>query len=217
MEFDYAVEQKIPVMGFLHGDPGKIVGDKLDLDSENRSRLEAFRQKVEARMVKYWTTPEALRGQVAKSLIQIRKTHPAEGWIRASHAVTPELEQEIGELRAENARLSAALEAARAVPAELIEGIAKGSDKHDISYTLKYWTKDAVDSGRTWRGNLTTVYGTVSGTWDRAFAVLGPLMMDEADEASLKERLDTFATELVVGGEGTPRRLRTRLGVDRHR
>lgn len=205
MEFDYAVEQKIPVMGFLHGDPGQIIGDKLDLDPENRRRLEAFRQKVEARMVKYWTTPEALGGQVAKSLIQIRKTHPAEGWIRASHAVTPELEKEIAELRAENARLSAALEAARTVPAELIEGIAKGDDEYTINYTMKYWTKDAIASGHTWRGALATAYGTVAGTWDRAFAALGPLMMDEADEMSLKGRLDTLAAELLVDTDYRPK------------
>lgn len=51
MEFDYAVKSKKPVMGFLHGDPGKLIGDKLDLDPDLREKLNGFRAKVEAKMV----------------------------------------------------------------------------------------------------------------------------------------------------------------------
>jgi hypothetical protein len=47
MEFDYAVEVKKPIMAFLHGAPGKIPGEKLELKEEPRAKLEAFRAKCE--------------------------------------------------------------------------------------------------------------------------------------------------------------------------
>lgn len=97
MEFDYAVRSNKPVMGFLHGDPGKLPGEKLDLDKELREKLDAFRNKIEKKMVKYWYEPGDLPGQVALAIMQIRKSHPAVGWIRASEAMTPAVKAELAE------------------------------------------------------------------------------------------------------------------------
>lgn len=109
MEYDFAVETGKPVMAFLHGDPGKLIGEKLDLDGDLRNKLDAFREKTERRMVKYWNDPGDLKGQVALAIIQIRKTHPVEGWIRASEAMTPAVKAELAELRAKVRELSADL------------------------------------------------------------------------------------------------------------
>jgi hypothetical protein len=109
MEYDYAVEMKKPVMAFLHGDPGKLIGEKLDLDPDLRKKLDAFREKTERRMVKYWNEPGDLKRQVALAMIQIRKSHPAEGWIRAGEAMTPEVKAELAELRAKVRELGAEL------------------------------------------------------------------------------------------------------------
>lgn len=49
MEFDYAVKTKKPVLGFLHGDPGKIPGEKLDLNAGHRKKLDALGQKLNRR------------------------------------------------------------------------------------------------------------------------------------------------------------------------
>lgn len=74
MEFDYATERGIPILGFLHGDPGKIEASKSELDVDARTQLEAFREKVAQRMVKFWTSPQDLGGAIAKSLIQGART-----------------------------------------------------------------------------------------------------------------------------------------------
>ena len=73
LEYDYAVETGTPVMAFLHGDPGKIPAEKMDLDKELRDKLDAFRAKTEERMVKYWHDSGDLKGQVALAIIQVRK------------------------------------------------------------------------------------------------------------------------------------------------
>src|SRR5262245_3807761 len=60
-EYDLAVDAGIPVLPFLHGDPGKIPQEKTDPKDEQRAALVRFRQKIEsAHQVKYWTDPGEL-------------------------------------------------------------------------------------------------------------------------------------------------------------
>lgn len=110
-EFDYAVAEGKPVMAFLHESPGSISVSKTDITDDAQARLSAFRAKAEKRMARFWDSPDSLAGQVALSLIAARKTHPAEGWIRASSAASPQMSQEISRLSAENARLREELQA----------------------------------------------------------------------------------------------------------
>lgn len=124
-EFDYAESTGKPIMAFLHGEPGEIAAKKTDMDDAARQKLDAFRAKASARMAKFWTTADGLAGQVALSLIQTRKTHPAEGWIRAGSAMTPEVEREIAELRAQLATAERDLQTVREAGA-----------KHEVDETL---------------------------------------------------------------------------------
>ena len=45
-EYDYAVEQGVPVFGFVHEDPGSIAFSKSEKDTEAQENLKCFRQKV---------------------------------------------------------------------------------------------------------------------------------------------------------------------------
>ena len=49
-EYDYAVEAKKPILGFLHRDPGEIAQKYTENDPNLRNRLEVFRTKVGQRM-----------------------------------------------------------------------------------------------------------------------------------------------------------------------
>lgn len=139
MEYDYAVGQGKPVMAFLHKDPNSIPRKDTDRDDEKWNKLETFRSKVGQKMVKFWTTPEDLGGQVAKSLIQIRKTHPAEGWVRASNALTPEVEQELVELRAKVVQLTSDLASAQKHgPVSPLEGLAHGDEAIELEIEMDY-------------------------------------------------------------------------------
>ena len=118
------------------------------MSEKPREKLEQFRAKCEARVVKYWTTPGELGGQVAKSLIQIRNTHPAEGWVRASGAVTPELERELAELRARVAELTNELEHSRQNVADVPSDIARDDDLYAFNLYLFYYTSEQVKKGK---------------------------------------------------------------------
>lgn len=208
MEFDYAVSTKTPVMGFLHGAPGDIPQAKSDLDQEAREHLEAFRVKVGKRIVKHWTSPHELGGQVAKSLMQIRKTHPAEGWVRARHALTPEVETEIAELRAQVAELTTELEKTKTVPPVSPESLAQADDIHVMQVAVSYIANGTDESGQplpSYRPRRRFV-SQCTASWDEIFARLGPLMMDEASEAKLEEELDRLVDRFWrKQGHETPR------------
>ena len=204
MEFDYAVAKKKPVMAFLHGDPGKIPGDKLDLDPNARSKLDSFRMKAEKRMVKYWSSPQELGGQVAKSLIQLRRTQPAEGWVRASNVMTPEVEREIAELRARVSELTRELETRSSPTAINLEGLAHGTDQYEGTYWLWYWTREQVESGQLSPAQAKTHMGTFLPSWDALFYSLGPYMLDECTQEALDDELDAVAESYATtGGGGT--------------
>jgi hypothetical protein len=187
MEFDYAVSRQIPVMGFLHGDPGKLIGEKLDLDADLRTKLDAFRLKIETRMVKYWNTPADLPGQVALAIMQIRKSHPAVGWIRASEAMTPEVKTELAELRAK----------VRELTADLKDEQRQHSADVDLSCSLEFHWQATIDSGEAYSHNRAHGRCTVNPTWNQVFKHLGPELMDEASEEYLRERLSALCFDMA--------------------
>jgi hypothetical protein len=198
MEFDYAVQTKKPVMGFLHGDPGKLIGDKIDLDAELREKLDLFREKVETKVVKYWHGPGDLPAQVALAIMQIRKSHPAEGWIRASEAMTPDVKTELAELRAKVRELTADLksEVRQHTSAIDVSDLVQGDETVALACTLTFHYQRRIDSGESRVANRSRGKWTARSTWNDVFKHLGPELMDEASEEYLMERLSTLCLEV---------------------
>jgi hypothetical protein len=130
-------------------------------------------------MVKYWTTPADLAGAVALSLIQTRKTRPAEGWIRACNALTPEVEREMAELRERVATLTKDLEVARGqghVRDVDVAALAQGDDTYGLPIRVRYWTEKDVKKGETYPSRAKWHYAHVESTWDEIFSRLAPLL-----------------------------------------
>lgn len=198
-EYDYAKLAGKPIMAFLHGEPGSIPADKSELDKTARKKLEAFRTKAGSKMAKFWTTADNLAGSVALSLIQTRKTHPAEGWVRASAAMTPEVEREIADLRAQLATAQRELQEQRESVArrEFDADLARGSDRYELHVIIRYFTQDKVDSGLLTRPYADEFRTSVDTTWDQIFGHLAPVLMNEATETTLRQGLDHLAGQLV--------------------
>jgi hypothetical protein len=199
MEFDYAVKTKKPVMGFLHGDPGKLPGDKLDLDKELREKLDAFREKIEKKMVKYWHEPGDLPGQVALAIMQIRKSHPAVGWIRASEAMTPAVKTELAELRAKVRELSADLHDEQRQNASAVDpsDLVQGDESAPLDCTIEFHWQRRIDAGDAYQHNRSHGRWTANSTWNDVLKHLGPELMDEASEEYLRERLSALCDRLA--------------------
>lgn len=199
MEFDYAVKTNKPVMGFLHGDRGKLPGEKLDLDKDRREKLDAFRDKIEKKMVKYWHEPGDLPGQVALAIMQIRKSHPAVGWIRASEAMTPAVQAELVELRAKVRELSTDLHDEQRQKASFVDpaDLVQGDEAASLDCTIEYHWQASFDAGTAYVNNRPRAIWTVQPTWNDVLKHLGPELMDEVSEEYLRERLSALCVELA--------------------
>ena len=79
MEYRYALESGKPTIAFLHRDPGKITAENFESTDEGKAKLRAFRESVERKLCKYWTTPQDLGSVVSRSLIQLIKVNAGRG------------------------------------------------------------------------------------------------------------------------------------------
>jgi hypothetical protein len=181
-EYDYALQQGKPVLGFVHGQPGDIPARFTDRDAVVTAKLEAFRSKVQRRMCRFWTNADGLGGVVSRSYVQLLKTHPAEGWVKSRYAKTTEdlekvnqMHEQIRVLEQEIARLR---EIGNSVPANL----ARGTDVVRIDYFIGDQQKDR---------------DTAEVTWNDIFLVVGEACMDLPGEWEVHGRLCDWLCVLV--------------------
>lgn len=197
MEYDYAVEQGIPVMGFVHGKPDDIPAGRTELDPEARKKLDAFRTKVKQKIVKEYTTPAELGGVVSRGLIKLQRDFPRPGWVRGDMAMTPETEARISEMRAELAELrQAAAEKSEAEALPKIEGLASGEDPFDLEMQItgKHVRDRAKQPYQRETYEWTIAYET---TWNEILQFVGPALMDEASEREIKSSLHSLGRQLL--------------------
>lgn len=181
-EYDYAVESKIPVLGFVHKDPDSIPIANSEVDKEARELLAKFREKVQSKPVNFFGSPEELGGLVVTSLMQAIRKKPGIGWVRGDRAMTVETEKEILDLRKElqNA-LVARAEAEKALVEDTSE-LAQGADVVNVPYRLKWY--DPQKKRRFYNDIKVAV------SWDSLFAAIGALLIDEATVEQVKDRCD---------------------------
>ena len=179
MEYDYAVSNGIPVLGFIHGDPGSIPLDMSEINPAAREKLEAFRAKVMQRMVKEYRTPDELASVVSRGLIRAMKQHPRSGWVRGDQAMTDTVRAEIAELRAALAEVE-----------RQRSEIANREGRHEIDSSFEHGTDEVeltfVVKDRSYGGTQDV---SISFTWDEIVDLLGPAMLDEAPEPRLRKAL----------------------------
>jgi Domain of unknown function (DUF4062) len=105
-EYEYALSKKIPVLAFIHKDPGKIASEKAERDPERIKRLDSFRARLKAsRIVSFWTNVHDLRTEVLTAVTNAVNLSPGVGWVRGDQAIDPKLFQDLERMRNENEEL----------------------------------------------------------------------------------------------------------------
>ncbi|WLH25287.1 DUF4062 domain-containing protein [Pseudomonas sp. FP215] len=175
-EYEYAVEQSIPVIALLHGSPGLLSVSKSEIASEMRDRLDNFRARVSTgRLVKYWSSGSDLPGQVAISIAQTISRFPRVGWIRGNNVASEDLLREINDLRKENQSLKSKYESQKSLPA--IEDL----NPADLDSTITlHGTYSASGTRHEWSSNT---------NWKEIFYFISPYLTENASEATVKEAL----------------------------
>lgn len=83
-EYDYAIEQGVPIIGFIR-DNNSI--QKLDYEKRenlNRTKLDQFKQKLYSRYIQTWSSSAELSRKFVISLTKLIIDRPRRGWVRYS-------------------------------------------------------------------------------------------------------------------------------------
>lgn len=192
MEYDFAIECGIPVMGFVPADVDAIPVGKTDRDPAATKKLDEFREKVQLKMTKDWKNAEDLGSKVTRGLLHLIRNNPRPGWVRGDLAMTPETRAQIAELEAKIAKFEKKeIETHTAIPAQLDVAFAHGAEEVELSLTHKGFSYAArVEES-----------GKLTYAWEDIIAVLGPFMIDEAPEPSLR---DTFNNHMLSDIQNAP-------------
>ncbi len=192
MEYQYALATGKPTIAFLHRSPGKIIAENSETSQEGKEKLQAFRESVEKKLGKHWESPQELGSVVSRSLIQLIKSTPAVGWVRANELADREATMELLQLRRRVEELQAELSRARVSAPKGSESLAQGDEDHLVRYSFAATAPGEYSPG-TWSGSFTS-------TWNELFASMAPLMIHEATEQAMKKALDTLAEVKNVDG-----------------
>lgn len=185
MEYRYALEKKLPIIGFLHKEPESIAAKKTESSTEGKEKLKTFRELVASKMCKYWKTPEELGSVVSRSLIKLIKTNPAIGWIKANNAFSAEASSEILKLKTKIEQLQNEIEKINSGPPAGTELLAQGNDISKFNLIVSSSPNDNQYTSNS-------RYESVELTWNGLFFAASPLMIDEASNTEIEKAIDDF-------------------------
>lgn len=182
MEFEYALEQGKPIISFLPKQPENIPTGKSEKDEAKREKLENFKKLAQKKMIKFWTTPSDLGSVVSRSMIQLIKNFPSEGWVKAGSAVDEKSLQEIAKLQRENEELKKRLDVIDTEPPTGTENFSQGDDVIELKYTFSGETIGNYD--------IRDYSGSLSLTWNEIFKSIAPSLITSCNTVTIKERLE---------------------------
>lgn len=192
-EYEYAVEQGIPVLRFVHEDINRLTGDKLEDTDEGKRKLKAFTDEAKKKMCKFWTTPESLAAQVVLSLTAMIKSNPRIGWIKGDVMTSEKSNSEIIRLKDENEELRAKIKKMEESAPAGIEDLSQGDDLYAVHFDY-YESYDGYEE----------LYedGSEEFSWNQIFSALSPHLLIECEETSLELLFDNFVRKNVDSSFG---------------
>lgn len=188
MEYRYATEIGKPVIGFVHKNPGQLPASICEQTNEGKEKLNEFRDLAQKKMCRFWESPSDLGSQVSRSLIQLIKSKPAVGWVRANLVPDESAAKEILKLHHRIQELEAEIQSARTKEPDGASELEKGSDVFELNYSYKRYSQYGIKIGE--------FTGSAFFTWDDIFSSVSPLMINEASETSLAHSLSLMAESI---------------------
>lgn len=110
-EYDHAVIKGVPVLGFVIDGNASWPSNLMEYSADRRASLEAFKEKIKSRLVKFWNGRDDLHAKVSISLMKSISTNPRIGWVRSNEVIGPEIIKELTRLSTENSNLRTELDA----------------------------------------------------------------------------------------------------------
>ncbi|GGA76883.1 hypothetical protein GCM10008015_16870 [Flavobacterium palustre] len=185
-EYDYAFSKGIPTLGFVIGDKAEWPVNKSDTDTQKKTSLDLFKNKIKKKLISYWQNKEDLYGKVSIALMKQFTTNPGVGWIKSNELAGPEVLIELTRLSKENSNFR--------------EEIKQLKFKIEAEETSKY--DKLIASLRNHEINLSFYYKNGSDWEDseklslyRIFKLLAPECMSELSSVDTAMYLSYFKTQ----------------------
>lgn len=172
LEYDYAVSINKPIISFLHNDIDELQSSKTEKTETKQTKLEKFREKAERKHCKYWKTPDDLGGKVSRSLIQLKKKHPSEGWVPGKYAADEKMLREMEQLRKRILELEHEALSIKNDPPPNIDNLKQGDDLIGFSASLI-----------TDKEKKTHKMIDITASYDILFSYAGTALIGECDES----------------------------------
>jgi hypothetical protein len=182
-EYDYAVQSKKTVLGFVHKNPGDIPARNTDRDPLVAAKLEAFRTKVMQKMCGFWTNADQLGTIVTTSLVKALNSHPADGWLKARYVKTTEDLEKVNRMHEEIRILKEEVARLREIDSRVPGNLARSDDVVKLEYTPG-WNSDSQD------------LRTVELTWNRIFEVVGRKCMNLPAQPEVEDQINAWLASL---------------------
>jgi hypothetical protein len=174
-EYGYAIAQSKPCLAFLRP------GDRLEPEagggySFEAARLQAFRDRLETGAWRPWSSEFELAGAVSRGCAQLIQSTPAEGWVRAGHAKTPEDFDRLARLTGQVEVLEKELADLRAANLANTGDLAQGGELVQLEYSL--------------HGDPAVFH--IVATWTELFGVVGMLAVELPTKREIATELSAW-------------------------
>lgn len=184
MEYEFAIEKNIPVISFVHKEPGNIPASNTESTDLGKVKLENFIELVENKMCQFWVSPEDLGSKVSRSLVKLIKAKPRVGWIKANEASSAEANKEILALKKENETLKQSVLKLEKEAKLGTETLCQGEDKLSLSFS--YMNKSELSQKEIYL------------TWNEIIKNLAPILVNELKEQSIVKELNDIARTILI-------------------
>ncbi|MCJ8318736.1 MAG: DUF4062 domain-containing protein [Colwellia sp.] len=173
MEFDYAIETNKPILSFIFDELDNLPSSKVEKTELAQSRLNKFRDKAQKKHCKFWRTAHDLGGKVSRSLVQLKKKHPSDGWVPGRYAADAIMLREFEEMRSKLAELELINLKGINNPPVGSKKFSQGKSLYTIHVDLKHSAKGALKST------------ALPQTWDEIFSYCGSILNGECTDKEL--------------------------------
>lgn len=180
-EFEYAVEQGVPVISFVHKHPESLPAAKYEQDPLKRGKLEEFKSCVQKKLCKMWDNADELSSQVILSLNSLIKSHPRTGWIKADEVSSAEANKELISLRKENDLLKSKIRVLSFQVPKGTENYKQGNDKFIIHFTHTFDPFSGGANQKLLKKEL---------TWNSIFLSIATSLLRPVSEQVIKNTLE---------------------------
>ncbi|GGK10762.1 hypothetical protein GCM10007426_43630 [Alloalcanivorax dieselolei] len=191
-EYEYAIEKGIPVIAFVHADPGARQQKYSESTDLGRRKFDHFRRVLRTRLYKEWNNPYELGAVVSRSLSQLIKKNPRPGWVRADRLASEESYKEIVRLRNLIEARDKELAHLRVEAPTGSGRLAQGEEVFQLEYraTLSDRSKGHRDVDRHER-----ISDMSSHSWDEIFESFAPYLIVDSRESDIKSSLARLVKE----------------------